>query len=409
MSVSLDVKKIQDSTPTEHYDVVVVGAGPYGLSAAAHLMAHRLKVAAFGKPIFFWRNHMPEGMLLRSYWWATDLSDPYQKYSFRRYFQEKGIVGEDPIPLETFIDYGLWFQQNAVPTLDETYVSCIERKQGHFVVSLEDGRVIRSNAVVMAPGLQYYRYCPPEFSHMPAELVSHSSDHPRLSVFAGKQVAVIGRGQAAIETSALLNESGAQATLLARHPIHWIRHTHDHLPPLLRELRAPKAGMGNGWLNVFLEKYPYAFQRLPRDTRDYLLATRHGPAGSPWLYDRVVGKIDVREDCRVTKIEEAHGKARLTLSDDKTLEVDHVILGTGYQTDIARLPMLHPSLLASLKTYAKAPELTNWFESSVPGLYFIGFTAARFFGPFYRFVIGDQAAARRVTQAIVRQTARSRL
>ncbi len=408
MSVSLDVQKAQNSIPTEHYDVAVVGAGPYGLSAAAHLMAQRLKVAIFGKPIFFWRKHMPEGMLLRSYWWATDLSDPYEKYSFQRYFQAKAIYGEDPIPIGTFIDYGLWFQQNAIPTLDETYVSCVERKNGHFLVSLEDGRVIQSNAVVMAPGLQYYRYCPPEFSHMPPELVSHSSDHTRLNAFAGQEIAVIGRGQAAIETSALLNEGGAQVSLLARRPIRWIRYTNDNIPPFLREIRAPKAGMGSGWLNLWMEKYPYALQRLPRDTRDHVLTTRHGPGGSPWLYDRVVGKVDIRENYSVEKIEEAHGRARMTFNNGQTLEVDRVILGTGYQTDITRLPMLHPSLLSSVKTYMKSPELSSWFESSVPGLYFIGFTAARCFGPFYRFVIGDKAAAQRVTRAIVQQTARSR-
>lgn len=408
MNVSLDRQTTQDSAPGEQYDVIVVGAGPYGLSAAAHLLEQRLKVAVFGKPIFFWREHMPKGMLLRSFWWATDLSDPHGKYSFAQYFLAKNLQGMDPIPIDMFIDYGLWFQQQAVPSLDETYVEMIERKNGDFIVTLADGRIIQSHAVVMAPGLQYYRYCPPEYAHMPAELVSHSSDHHDLSVFAGQEVAVIGRGQAALETSALLNELDTNVHLLSRHAVRWIRFTNDNLPPFLREIRAPKAGMGNGWLNLILEKYPYILQRLPRDTRNHVLDTRHGPAGSHWLKERVVNKVSIQENCTVEKIEEVHGRVHLTLSTGKNIEVDHVLLATGYQTDITRLPMLHPSLLSSIDTYMKSPELSNWFESSVPNLYFIGFSAARCFGPFYRFVIGDKAAARRVTSAIVRQAARAR-
>ncbi|HAE81875.1 MAG TPA: hypothetical protein DCK85_00695, partial [Ktedonobacter sp.] len=153
MNVSVDMKKPQHSTPTSEYDVVVVGAGPYGLSTAAHLQGRGLKVAIFGKPLKLWREHMPKGMLLRSYWWATNLSDPEKKYGLEQYFQAEGQHESDPFLIETFIDYGLWFQKHAVPHVDETYVKTIERKEGQFLVTLVDGRVVRAPAVVMAPGL----------------------------------------------------------------------------------------------------------------------------------------------------------------------------------------------------------------------------------------------------------------
>ena len=409
-SVSLDIKTPENTVPSAQYDVVVVGAGPYGLSAAAHLKSQGLKVATFGKPIYFWRKHMPEGMLLRSYWWATDLSDPAGKYSFQRYFAEKGLQGVDPLPIETFIDYGLWFQKNAVPDVDETYIANIERSNEQFLVTLVDGRVIQSKAVVMAPGLQYYRYCPSEYAHMPETLVSHSSEHRVLSEFAGRNVAVIGRGQAAIETSALLREGGATVQLIGRHAIRWIPDgsSSSRVPRILRSLRAPKAGMGNGWLNLLLEKYPYVFQRLPHDTRDYILVSRHGPAGSPWLKNRVIGKITLHEQKQIVHMAELDGRVELLLSSGEKVIVDHVILATGYQADVKLLPMLDASLIDAIQTYKKAPRLNTWFESSVSGLYFIGFSAARSFGPYYRFVIGDGAAARRVTQAIARRVARMR-
>src|ERR1700733_5843581 len=120
VSVSINDTKAQESILVKQYDVVVLGAGPYGLSVSAHLLGHGLNVATFGKPLHFWRNYMPDGMLLRSYWWATTLSDPQHKYTFTQYFEEKGIQPDEPLPRETFIDYGLWFQQHAVPNVDET-------------------------------------------------------------------------------------------------------------------------------------------------------------------------------------------------------------------------------------------------------------------------------------------------
>ncbi len=195
---------------------------------------------------------------------------------------------------------------------------------------------------------------------------------------------------------------------VTRHPLRWIPYANTRIPTPLRELRAPKAGMGSGWLNLLLEKYPYAFQRLSRHMRDYVLTTRHGPAGSPWLKNRVFNKVAIQEQKLIAKVEEADGRVCLTCANGEIVTVDHVILATGYRTDLARLPMLHPLLRSAIRTYMKSPELNPWFESSVPGLYFIGFSAARSFGPFYRFVIGDAAAARRVTAAIVRQVAHSR-
>src|SRR5207249_187854 len=187
-----------------------------------HLLGRGLKVAIFGKPLHLWREHMPKGMLLRSYWWAVNLSDPQKKYTMAQYFQAYGLDALDPLSIETFIDYGLWFQKHAVPNVDETYVDCVERKDGHYEVSLVDGRVIETPIVVMAPGLAYYTYRPTEYRHLPAELVSHTSDHDTFDGFAGKRVVIIGGGQSALEMAALLHEHDAEVDVVSRSNIFWL-------------------------------------------------------------------------------------------------------------------------------------------------------------------------------------------
>jgi FAD-dependent urate hydroxylase len=405
VNVSLDRQKLQNTHNSMYYDAVVVGAGPYGLSIAAHLDGAGLKVAVFGKPLALWRDHMPEGMLLRSFWWASNLSDPEKHYTLGRYLREQRQLAHDPTSRETFIEYGCWFQRHAVPMLDETYVKHIERRGQLFTVRLVDGRVIQSHAVVMAPGLYYYIHRPREYQQLSPELVSHTCDHRTLGQFAGKRVVIVGGGQSALETAALLHEGGGEVEMVARSPLHWLSPENTSVPFIIRQLRAPKVGLGYGWMNWALEHIPYMFYNFPRSTKDRMLATFHGPAGAWWLKDRIVGKVLVHERRLVEKVVETDGGVRLQLSDQTTLEADHVLLATGYRADIKRLPMLSPWLLGAIQTYMDAPVLNSDFESSVPGLHFVGFTAACSAGPFYRFVVGTHASAVRVAASIERSIA----
>ncbi|MBV9689023.1 MAG: NAD(P)-binding domain-containing protein [Ktedonobacteraceae bacterium] len=406
MHLTVDKQQSQHAVVTPQYDVVIVGAGPYGLSTAAHLQERGLKFAIFGKPMGFWRDHMPKGMRMRSHWWATNLSTPHKHYRLEHYAQEQGPFEQDPFWLDTFIDYGLWFQKRVAPTVDETYVAGIERKNAHFEITLVDGRVIHSLAVVMAVGLAYYAHRPDKYmQHLPAHLISHIMDHNAVDHFANNRVVVIGGGQSAFETAALMYEAGARVDLVIRRPIRWVAVQNPHIPALLRTLRAPLTGLGVGWSNVFLEKTPYLFHKLPRTTKDYYLSTRHIPAASPWLKERVIGKVSIHDDVQVREVQAVDDDVHITFSNGKDLQADHVLLATGYLCDVRRLPMLHPSIVAAVQTYMGSPILNSRFESTVPGLYFLGFSAQRSFGPLYRFVLGVEAAASRIAHAVSRQVA----
>ncbi len=406
MIQSIEIQQKKYIAPTTQYDVVVVGAGPYGLATAAHLSAQGRNVIVFGKPMHLWREHMPQGMLLRSFWWATNISDPQKHYGLERFCQLTNQPVLDPMTRETIIDYGLWFYQQAIPNSEQIYVKTIDHQESQFTLTLEDGQTITSKAVVMAPGLAYYVHRPSEYSHLSNAVLSHTADHSSFEDFAGKSVVLIGGGQSALETAALARESGAHVQLVTRSPLVWIQD--DPAFPvhrsLLERIRNPKAGISPGWFHWQLEHFPYLFQSLPRAGKDRILRGRgsYGPMGASWLKPRVIGQVDLYESQRVEQMREGDNGVEVTLSNNKVLHADHVILGTGYRADVKRLPMLHADLLPQIKTYRDAPILSGTFESSVPGLYFIGFTSVLSCGPFYRFVVGTDAAARQVTRAVSR-------
>ena len=384
------------------YDAVVVGAGPYGLSTAAHLLARGLKVGVFGKTLEFWRTRMPKGMLLRSHWWATNLSDPGKRYGFERFFSESQYGKCYPVPIEAFIDYGRWFKERAVPNVDETYVSSIERHDGHFLLTLEDGRKVHSAAVVMAIGLYHYAHRPELYNRLPAGLVSHSCEHNDFSRFKGKQIVVIGGGQSAIEFSALIHEAGAIVDVVSRRPVPWLAPDRGNECTVLEQIMAPNASIGPGWQNWLLDHMPYLFYRLPQVIKDKY-NRRYVSGATDWLRDRVIGKATLHEGQTAVKLEAVDGRVHATISDGDKVRADHVMLATGYRVDISKLPMIHPSLRTEIKTDMGVPILSHWFESSVPRLYFVGLTSLRAFGPLYRFVAGCKATAERVASSVARK------
>ncbi len=386
---------------TDTYDAVVVGAGPYGLSTAAHLRARGLRVAVFGRTMEMWRQHMPKGMLLRSHWWATNLSDPRNEFGFERFCRESNRDNAYPVPIQTFIDYGLWFQQRVVPDVETTYVSSIERKGDLFLLTLADGREVRSHAVVMALGLRYYANRPEPYDTVRGGLVSHTSEHSDFARFNGRHVVVIGGAQSAIESTALLIEAGAAVDVVSRTPIMWLAPDRVGQRGVVERLRAPDAAIAPGWQNWILDHMPFLFYRAPQDKKDKYNSWYKAGA-THWLRSRVVGKATLHEGQTVAKIEPVNGQVDVTVSDGATVRADHVILGTGYRVNIDRLGMLHPSLRAEIEAEGGVPVLSHWFEASVPGLYFVGITSLRAFGPLNRFVAGCGAAARRVASAVAR-------
>jgi len=389
-------------------DVAIIGAGPYGLSLAAHLQAAGVSYRQFGRPMHLWRSAMPGGMYLKSEGLASSLSSPDGRHTLAAFCAETGRPYRSyglPVSLETFVAYGLWFQQELVRELQPTLVTEVVPKNDHYEVGLADGDTVSAARVVVAAGVEHFARMPAELAGLPPDVCTHSSAHTDLTVFDGRTVVILGRGQSALESAALLSENGAAATVMTRKPrIVW------NYPPLApdrslpQRLRVPVTGLGPGWHLWFYSTQPQLFRRLPASTRARYAATELGPAGAHWLRNRVTGKFPVLLSTTLTAASTDGAGVRLCMSGPdgpRELVADHVIAATGFQPDIGRLTFLSDQLKPALRTLAGTPVVDRSYQSAVSGLYFIGPLVAPSFGPVARFVCGADHAARTVSRALV--------
>jgi FAD-dependent urate hydroxylase len=398
----------------ERIGVAIVGAGPYGLSLAAHLRAAGVPFRQFGKPMAMWRESMPRGMLLKSPGFASALSSPDGEHTLEAFCAATGTPYESyglPVPVETFAEYGLWFCREQAGDVEQVMVTGLARAGSGYEIVLADGERLAAANVVVATGVQHFAMLPRQLSGLPPALCTHSSAHADLSALGGQRVIVLGAGQSALESAALLHESGARVQLVARKPrIAWNGALLPADRPLRSRLRQPVTGLGAGWGHWFYCEHPELFRRLPERTRAHRSATVLGPAGAAWLAERVSGKFPVFLGHELTGARADGEGVRLEFRrPDGTvagLTGDHVIAATGYRADVQRLNFLDGALRSGLAALAGAPVLDRHFQSSVPGLYFIGPPALVTFGPLMRFVCGADYAARTLAGHLAR-TARS--
>jgi cation diffusion facilitator CzcD-associated flavoprotein CzcO len=389
--------------------VVVIGAGPYGLAAAAHLREAGLDTHVFGRPMEFWREQMPTGMFLRSAWEASSIGDPSGRLTLDVYRDECAPGLREPVPIGDFIRYADWFREHAVQEIDDRRVERVERDGDGFRLVLDDGSDFEAGRVIVAVGLASFVTRPPLFDGFPAELASHSSEYTDFDAFAGKRVLVTGGGQSALESAALLAEAGADVEVLVRAPVvHWLPtkklasgraaplRRHLYRPVIHRMLYAP-TDVGPPGLN-WLVAVPHVFRRFPRRLQTPIARRCIRPAGAAWLPDRLEN-VDILVDRSVVEASR-NGHVQVRLSDGSEREVDHVLLATGFRVDVRGYPFLPAELLSKLETRVGHPVLRRGFESSVHGLHFLGAPSAWSFGPIMRFVCGTRFTGAELTEVM---------
>ncbi|WEO95956.1 NAD(P)-binding domain-containing protein [Streptomyces sp. FXJ1.172] len=405
--------------------VAVIGAGPFGLSTAAHLRARGIPVRVFGDPMVSWRGHMPEGMILKSTPAASSLDCPQPGHTLADYCDAAGIrrlvTDEDVIPVETFIAYGEWFQQQLLPGLERVRVVSVDRvaargTDGGFELKLDSGEMFTARAVVVATGLSGLAHLPAELAAAAADgpsptgPVSHSSQHHDLGRFAGQELIVVGAGQSALETAALAAEAGARVRVVARGR----GRVAFGAPPWEQPRLRPESPFGRAWSLWALSYYPQPYRHLPEATRHYLVRRVLGPLGAWWLRERFEASVQVQEVERIVSAEVSGNSPVLTVRTPahsrtgssggtpagriERLTADHVIAATGYRVSLAAMDFLGHGLRTRLAVSRGTPKLGPGCVSSVPGLYFTGLPAASSYGPVMRFVCGTRFASPRLAK-----------
>jgi thioredoxin reductase len=379
--------------------VAIVGAGPYGLSLAAHLVKKGIHFRIFGPAMHVWRSQMPIGMHLKSDGFASDLYDPDRRFTLKQYCLDQHLrYGYGvPVPLETFTAYALEFQKQFVPMLEPKLVTEVRRTSDGYALRLDDGETLNADSVVIATGISYFGYIPEALASLPADLCTHSSAHQDLSGFRNRRVLVAGAGASATDLAALLLKAGATVSLVSRHPVKF------HLPPgqrppsLLWRLRHPNLGLGPGLRSALYTAVPGLFRYVPKALRQRIVRRHLGPAGGWFIKEQVIGKAQLIEGYTISAAFPRGRSAAISLTDAQghalELETDHVIAATGYQVSVDRLGLIEPSLRDSVAKEDDSPALSPNFESSIPGLFFIGVASAAQFGPLMRFARGAEYAA----------------
>jgi len=348
---------------------------------------------------------MPQGMLVRSAWSASSLSDPRSELTLDAYEAARPQPFARPLPGEELPRYGHWFQERAVPDVDQRLIATVERDGPGFALSTQDGERHSAGRVVIATGLGSFPHRPAQFAGLAGELATHSMDVTEPTRFAGQSVAIIGCGQSAVETAALVSEAGAQVELIARDPaVRWLIRGEQlrGIDPFLQRILYAPTDVGPAGVSR-LVAMPNLFRRLPRELQDRLAYRSIRPAATSWLVDRTT---DVRMTFsrQVTDARPDGEGVLLELDDGSQRQVDRVILATGYRIDVAGESIVGESLRAQLRLHDGYPVLRRGFESSVAGLHFVGAYSAWSFGPIMRFVAGTKFTAREVAKHVARNS-----
>jgi FAD-dependent urate hydroxylase len=383
-------------------DAIVIGAGPYGLSVAAHLREHGVETRVFGKPMAFWQENMPTGMLLRSSWRASYIADPRHEFTLDSFCTATGRTEMSPVPLDYFVEYGHWYRRNLVPEVDERRIVELDLDSDRFVARSEDGEAHSARRVILAIGNFPFSWIPPRLRALPASLAFHSCALRDVAAFRGRSVVVVGGGQSALESAVLLAEAGATVEVLVRSS--HVNFTEGRVRPssnrrrVVQRIKYAPTDVGPPLVS-WIAAVPDVLRRLPRGIQDDIEARCLIPLGAHWLKRRLSG-VAISKGRTIVSVRQEGDGLSVLLDDGTSRAADHVVAATGYRADLDRIGFLSAPLRSSIRTSSGYPVLGPGLESSVPGLHFAGFAARHSFGPVMCFVVGSGYAAPAITRQV---------
>jgi cation diffusion facilitator CzcD-associated flavoprotein CzcO len=373
-----------------HTELLIIGAGPFGLAMAAYASHHHMDYLVVGHPMSFWHAHMPQGMYLRS---ACDWHlDPLNEHTIEAYLHTQQLRPEDVEPLarDVYLHYAQWFQEQkgiAPLAISVEQLDSVPDAPHGFEAVLANGGTVTASHVVLAVGFQYFKHVPAEFAQMiPPGYFSHTCDCVSFEAFQGKRCLIIGGRQSAFEWAALLHDHGAAA----------IHVSHRHATP---EFRRSDWSWVSPLVNAMVD-HPGWFRSLSAQEKQ-ALNQRFWAEGrlklEPWLQPRIDhDTVKIWPTSQLVSCQQLpRGELEVTLDVGGKLTVDHIIAATGYQVDMAKIPFLsRGNILSRLQTSNGYPVLDEHFQSNIPGLFMTSMAATQDFGAFFAFTVSVGASAR---------------
>ena len=364
-------------------DLLVVGAGPYAYSVAAFARDRGIDTRVVGRPMAFWREQMPADM----YPAVGDRLAPrrQRRAHVRGVLRGSGSAarGLRPDPAAVFLDYTDWFGRCKGLEVDERLVAGLTSRGDGFVATLDDGTAITAEKVLAAPGVRYFVNLPAWYAEVPAQRRGHTSDIVSFDDLVGARVAIIGGRQSAYEWAALLCDHGAEhVDVVHRHATPEFAKVSWAFVDAYVEQTLAQRGWWRHLSDIQQREITRNFWRVGRLTLE------------PWLVPRIAPEVVTSHPgTEVTRVAVGDEDVTLTLSNGAAVGADKVVFASGYRADLARVPYL-AGVLDQVSVTEGYPDLSEGFETSLPGLYLTGFAATRDFGPFYGFTKGCPSAAR---------------
>jgi cation diffusion facilitator CzcD-associated flavoprotein CzcO len=374
--------------------LLIIGAGPFGLAVAAQAQHDNIEHLIAGKPMEFWRANMPQGMFLRS---ACDWHlDSQNVHTIEAFLQSQGKTPKDvePLSLDFYLTYCNWFQQQKKIESLPVYIQRLDRLNDHFIATTINGDVINAKQVVLAPGFRHFQHIPEDLkAKLPEGRYQHTCEYVNFSDAEDKRYLIVGGRQSAFEWAALLLESGASAVHLS----------HRHASPAF-------AVADWSWVKPLVDnmvEHPDWFRRLSKKEKDeisYRMWSEGRLKIEPWLESRLSDdrlKVWPHTEIISCAVNES-GERAVMLTNRETIIVDKLILATGYKVDITRVPLLAAgNLPEQLETRNGFPVLSNYFETSVPGLFITSMPAMQDFGPFFGFTNSVRTSAKLICRRLM--------
>ncbi|WP_174732022.1 NAD(P)-binding domain-containing protein [Mesobacillus harenae] len=367
-------------------DVAIIGAGPYGISMAAHAKKAGLHYRVFGYPMEFWHSKMPPNMYIRTLLEHTGLSDPDNQFTLKNYQSERNINLTYPMPRSVLVEYANWFINKTKISVENSYITKVLKSKNFFVLETDNGTTLRAKNVIIAVGLTNAKYIPENFKQFSKSYISHTADHTDYRSFKDKSVLVLGGGQSAWEAAALLYQAGAEVELVYRRP--------QRLSP-------------DKNTNAIQKELAGKFYFLSYQEKEEIRRQLERPTVSDFLIPLVEGKVTQRPNTMIDQVFLTENQQLLVSFNDQSSAVyDHVIAATGYRFSVNKLFFLQSFVNYMQINEQGEPKLNEYFESSIPNLYFAGPAAAYSHGPTFRFISGVWKTSEVTINHISRQSSK---